>query len=116
MKQFDRVIIEKMIGYCDDIMSMISEFGDSFDSYSSQKSYRYATSMCILQIGELVNRLSPEIMSVNVQIPWRMIRAMRNLFAHSYDKAELDIMWETIKEDVPELKAQLAEILTNDPE
>ena len=114
MKQADRVILQKMIGYCDDVISMVAEFGDSYQMFTAQKSYRYATSMCILQIGELVNRLSPDTMAENVQIPWRMIRAMRNVFAHSYDKAEMDLMWETVKEDIPALKAQLAEIITKE--
>ena len=114
MKQADRVILQKMIGYCDDVISMVAECGDSYQTFTAQKSYRYATSMCILQIGELVNRLSPDTMAENVQIPWRMIRAMRNVFAHSYDKAEMDLMWETVKEDIPALKSQLAEIITKE--
>ena len=42
------IILDKMIGYYDDIISMVSEFGDSFETFTAQKSYRYATSMCIL--------------------------------------------------------------------
>ena len=49
--------------------------------------------MCILQIGELVNRVSEETLKENVQIPWRMIRAMRNVFAHSYDRADPELAW-----------------------
>ena len=113
MTQADRAVIGKMIGYCDDVTDLIAEFGDSYDIFSKQKSFRYAASMCILQIGELVNRLSPDILQENVQIPWRMIRAMRNVFAHSYESADMDIMWETVKEDIPSLKRQLSGILAS---
>ena len=107
MRPSDRVILQKMIAYCDDILDMVAQFGDSFDAYRRQKPYQYATAMCILQIGELVNRLSEEAMAETVQVPWRLIRAMRNVFAHNYDRAEPALMWQTLTEDIPVLKRQL---------
>ena len=111
MKPGDRTILQKMVGYCDDILSMTSRFGPSFDDYMGDLAYRYAAAMCILQIGELINRLSSDALSENVQIPWRMIRATRNIFAHSYERAENDVVWKTIIEDIPALRQQLQAIL-----
>lgn len=53
MRQSDRKICQKMIGYCDDIMDMVQQYGDTIDDFLRQKPYQYATGMCILQIGEL---------------------------------------------------------------
>ena len=63
--------------------------------------------MCIIQIGELVSRLSEETMEKNRKIPWRAIKAMRNLHAHDYENVDLEIVWNTLTEDIPVLKEQL---------
>ena len=47
MRQADRIILEKMISYCDDILSAMDRFGAEKESYESDKLYQYATSMCI---------------------------------------------------------------------
>ena len=69
MKQADKVVIEKMIGYSDDIISAMDRFGAAKESYDKDKVYQYATSMCILQIGELANRLSDEAKTGNLTNP-----------------------------------------------
>lgn len=116
MKQADRTIMEKMIAYCDDILSTMDRFGASKGNYDKDKVYQYATSMCILQIGELANRLSDEAKQETSQIPWRLIRAMRNVFAHNYEKAERQLMWQTISEDIPALRKQLKEAIQSTEE
>ncbi|WP_371874440.1 DUF86 domain-containing protein [Senimuribacter intestinalis] len=42
--------------------------------------------MCIIQIGELVSRLSEEFLEKHSEIPWYAIKAMRNLHAHDFNK------------------------------
>ena len=43
MKQADKVVIEKMIGYCDDIISAMDRFGAAKESYDKDKIYQYAS-------------------------------------------------------------------------
>ena len=75
--------------------------------YQKEISFQYACNMCIIQIGELVSRLSEETMEKNRKIPWRAIKAMRNLHAHDYENVDLEIVWNTLTEDIPVLKEQL---------
>ena len=67
--------------------------------------------MCIIQIGELVSRLSDDFLEVYNEIPWHAIKAMRNLHTHDYDRVDLSIVWNTLKEEIPYLKNQLEGIL-----
>ena len=60
--------------------------------------------MCILQIGELVDKLTDEFKAENDAMPWRDIKAMRNIAAHNYGEIDIEMHWETICGDVPELK------------
>ncbi len=41
------------------------------------------------------------------EIPWRMLKGIRNVLAHEYFGVDLDIIWKTIKDDLPKLKKQL---------
>lgn len=43
---------------------------------------QYSSNMCIIQIGELVSRLSDEFLEQHKYIPWHAIKSMRNLHAH----------------------------------
>ncbi len=102
---------KELISYCDEIEFMIKRFGNDQNTFESDNAYQLATGMCILQIGELVNRLSDEALTENVQVPWRLIRAMRNVYAHAYDRTKPATVWQTITEDIPALRTQLQGIL-----
>ena len=114
MKQADRAVIERMIRYCEEIERFMDRFGKRFDDYCGDQAYQYATSMCVIQIGELVARLSNETLLETPSIPWRLIRGMRNIYAHNYDRTKPETMWQTLTEDIPQLRSQLQELLISD--
>ena len=59
----DVSVIKHILAYCDEIEQTVTRFGNSYDSFVSDKIYRNAATMCILQIGELAGRLSPEFVA-----------------------------------------------------
>ena len=111
MRQADKTVIRKMIEYCDQIATLTKRFGCSFEAFRDDFAYQYAVGMCIIQIGELVNRLSTDALAETVSIPWRLIRAMRNVYAHDYDRTKPLTVWQTVTEDIPALRGQLSELL-----
>ena len=46
-----------------------------------------------------------------MRIPWRAIIGMRNLHAHDYENVDLEIVWNTLLEDIPVLKQSLEKLL-----
>ena len=111
MKNEDAVIIKKMIKYCNDIQTLMVRFDKDFEQYKKDISLQYACNMCIIQIGELANRLSDEVRETNKDIPWRAIRGMRNLHAHDYENVDLEIVWNTLVEDIPLLRKKMELLL-----
>lgn len=107
----DRSIIEKIIKYCLDIDFLMKKYQSDLQTYRTDISFQYACNMCIIQIGELVGRLSDEFLEENTQIPWRAIKGMRNLHAHDYERVDLGMVWNTLTEDIPNLLKQLRMIL-----
>jgi len=44
-------------------------------------------------------------------IPWQDVVAMRNKLIHEYDRVDLDILWDTVTAELPELIEKLQTIL-----
>lgn len=90
--------------YCEDIAAFINRFGNDYDTFIHDRAYLSAVAMCILQIGELANGLSAEYRNeTKTQMPWGMIRGMRNWLAHAYAEMDESIIWETAVHDIPHL-------------
>lgn len=111
MRSEDDEVLKKIIKYCKDIDFLMGKYNASFSNYKSDISFQYACNMCIIQIGELVGRLSADFIEENSQIPWHEIKSMRNIHAHDYDRVDLDIVWNTLCEDIPDLLRKIEEIL-----
>ncbi len=58
-------------------------------------------------IGEAANNIPKKIKDKYPNIPWREIVNARNVIAHEYFGVLLDIIWKTIKDDLPKLKSEL---------
>lgn len=97
--------LEHIRDYCDEIQKTISRYGKSFEVFDADADYQRSVSFCILQIGELSGRLSPEYRQATAsRIQWGPIKGMRNLVAHSYGSMSRDIIWETVVSDIPVLR------------
>jgi uncharacterized protein with HEPN domain len=104
-------IIIQITHYCEDIADAIKKFGNSYDNLINDIHYKNSVSMCIFQIGELSVHLTDDFKEKYNGVPWRGIRAMRNVVGHEYVRMRIDVLWETISESVPELYKYCEEIL-----
>ncbi len=98
--------LEHIRDYCDEIQKTIARYGKSFEVFGRDPDYQRSVSFCILQIGELGGRLSPEFREATAdRIQWGPVKSMRSLVAHSYGSMSRDIIWETAVTDIPVLRA-----------
>lgn len=58
-----------------------------------------------------ISRIARDPESVSPEIPWADIIGMRNRLIHGYDFVDLNILWNTVKIDLPPLIEQLERIL-----
>ena len=61
-------------------------------------------------IGEAAARVRPESKEKYPSIPWLQIVGIRNRLVHGYDAVDLDVLWDTIIDDLPPLIAELEKI------
>ena len=104
MDRGDLERIKYMKRYCEDITATIKRFGNSHDIFVRDIDFCNSISMSIMQIGELSAGLSEEFRdSTRMQMPWGLIKGMRNRFAHVYATMEKDDIWETATKDIPNM-------------
>jgi uncharacterized protein with HEPN domain len=58
-------------------------------------------------IGEAARQLPEEFKLVHTQIPWTQISGLRNRIVHDYFGLDLEIIWQIIQHDLPELEKQV---------
>ena len=62
-------------------------------------------------IGEAAGRVSQKFRDENPDVPWSEMRGLRNRVIHRYDDIDMDIVWETVEQDIPRLIAQLERLV-----
>ena len=58
----------------------------------------------LIEIGEAVKQLSPELIALEPDLPWSQIAAMRNRLAHRYFDTSHAVVQATVDHDLPELE------------
>jgi uncharacterized protein with HEPN domain len=62
-------------------------------------------------IGEAAGRVSSDMRQKYSFLPWDAVIGMRNRLIHAYFDVDLDIVWETVKRDIPSLISHLETII-----
>ena len=99
-----RDAVEKILKYSSQI---------TFDEFAKNDKDYDAILMQIVVIGEAVNNLSAEFKEAHHDLPWYEAVGLRNRIAHGYVETRPDVIWDTIKKDMPELKKQIDLIVSN---
>ncbi len=109
----DRVVLEKMIQYCDEAAECVSRCGGTMEGFMNDKICRYAGAMCLMQVGELTKPLSDAAKRRMNTIEWHAVYGLRNIVAHAYATLDWNMIWSTIMTDLPTLKHVCEEYLNN---
>lgn len=62
-------------------------------------------------IGEAAYQISDQTRSRLSDIPWDDIIGMRHRLVHAYFDINLDILWKTVQEDLPQLVERLRDVM-----
>jgi len=93
--------IDKIEGYTKDL---------SFEKFSENELVIDAVIRNFEIIGEASKHMPNSIRSEHKDVPWKEMSGMRDKVIHEYFGVDLDIVWKTVKERLPDLKKQLLRI------
>lgn len=102
--------------YLDDILESIEKIETytqnlNEEQFSRNIQVQDAALRRLAIIGEAVKQLPNDLRERHKQIPWKQIAGARDIFVHEYFGVGIERVWKTIKEDLPELKKIVKEII-----
>ena len=104
--------------YVDDIVDAMGKaemfvVGLTYEQFEADWRTNFAVTRALEIIGEATKRLPTEFRQQHPDIPWKDMAGMRDRIIHGYDNVNLRIVWDVVKHDIPHLKPQLQQILTD---
>lgn len=102
--------------YFEDILKAIlniEEYIDnsSFDEFKDNKLVRDAVIRNLEIIGEAAKNVPREIKRNYSEIEWREIAGLRDILIHRYFEVNMRIIWDIVKNKLPDLKKKVSKIL-----
>lgn len=85
----------------------------SKEEFEKDKKTQDAVAKRIEIIGEAIKNLPTEFRKGYKEIEWGEIAGMRDVLIHDYFGVNINIVWDTVAQDIPKPKKQISEIREN---
>jgi uncharacterized protein with HEPN domain len=111
---------ERVTDYLEHIVEAINrvtkylEDTRDFSDFQRDERTRDAVVRNLEIVGEAANKIrttAPEFLTSHPELPWIEMRGMRNKIIHNYFDIEWSVVWDTARDDLPELKRQVELLL-----
>ena len=109
MDRADRIRLRHMLDSAREALAFAE--GRQRDDLDTDRQLALAVVKCLEIVGEAANNISPETRDGIRTIPWSGIINMRHRLIHGYFTINLDIVWQTLADDLPPLVGELRRIL-----
>ena len=115
MLKADYVRLRHMLDAANEALSFVAE--KSRIELDMDRALALALVKSLEIIGEAASRISPDFRSQSPDLPWTDLVAMRNRLIHAYFDVNLDIVWQTVTDELPPLVKLLEQLLvSSDPQ
>lgn len=108
----DEIRLRHMIDHAMEAMTMVQ--GKKRSDLNSDRMMELSLVRLVEIIGEAAARVGTESREKYPSIPWLQIVGMRNRLIHGYDAVDLNVLWDTIIDDLPPLIDELEKILPSE--
>ena len=105
----DEVRYRHMLDHAMEALAMVQ--GKSRSDLDNDRMLELSLVRLVEIIGEAAARVETESREEHPSVPWLQIVGMRNRLVHGYDAVDLDVLWDTIVDDLPPLISELKKIL-----
>lgn len=85
----------------------------TYEQFEQDFRINFAVVRALEIIGEATKRLPLSLRDQYPDIPWKWMAGMRDRIIHGYDTVDLEVVWDTVKLEIPQLKPLLQQILAD---
>ena len=98
-----------------DAISAAQQFiaGMSFEDFEIDQKTVFAVTRAIEIVGEGTKSIPQSLRDTYPQIPWKSIAGMRDKVIHQYFGVNLQVLWDTVQQDLPALQPVIAQMLND---
>jgi len=96
-----------------DAMIKAEEFitDQQYDTFQRDDKTVFAVVRALEIIGEATKKIPTSVRRRYSDVPWKNLAGMRDKLIHDYMGISLETVWRTVKEDIPAVRQQIADIL-----
>lgn len=105
-KEYLRHILDE----CTYIISVSSDL--EYDVFLNDETLKRAIVRSLEIIGEATKKIPADFKVKSNTIPWKNMAGMRDRLIHDYMGVNYTIVWDVIKNKIPNMKQQISEVLT----
>ena len=87
--------------------------GMTFDEFVGDPRTMDAVVRNLMTMGESIRWIPEPILDAHPAVPWHTLRGVRNVIVHEYFGVDPEILWQTVRGDLPPLEADLEAVLTS---
>jgi len=115
-KNKDSEKTREYIDYLQDIFESLEkaeEFiqGLEFEEFKKDEKTIFATIRALEVIGEATKRIPNSLKNRYPDVPWQEMAGIRDKLIHDYFGVNIEVVWNTMKQDLPSLRLQIKRII-----
>ena len=91
---------------------LVSQSADlTFETFTADETLRRAFVRSLEVIGEAAKKVPEDFRASHPDVEWRAMAGMRDRLIHNYFGVDFELVWDAVRNRVPELGRQIASIL-----
>ncbi len=108
----------EIVDYLQDILDAIEKTerfisGMDYAQFAADEKTVFAVIRALEIVGEAAKNVPQAIRSRYPSVPWREMSGIRDKLTHGYFRVNLQVVWRTIREDLPGLRSEVGRVLTD---
>ncbi|KOR34271.1 MULTISPECIES: HepT-like ribonuclease domain-containing protein [Planktothricoides] len=81
------------------------------EAFGNNETFKRSFVRSLEVIGEATKKLSEDFRSEYPEMPWRRMAGMRDKLIHDYFGIDYDVVWDVVKNEIPNLNWQITKII-----
>lgn len=108
----------EFLDYVEDILDAMEKAeimleGVTFEEFADDFRINFVVVRALEIVGEATKRLPMSLRKQYPDIPWQRMAGMRDRIIHGYDAIDYQIVWDAVKQEIPQVKPHLQQILAD---